>query len=509
MSGLLLGIDIGTYSAKGVLATRAGEVLAQHVIEHELSVPRPGWAEHDPEVVWWQGMASICHELLSGPYGGADVEGVAVSAIGPCLLPLDERGRPLRNGILYGVDTRAGAQIAELEKAIGPEQLLEHSGMALTSQAVGPKILWLKQNEPDIWERTATLTTASSYLVYRLTGEHVIDRHTASHYMPLVDIETLEWSHLYEDLVAPLDMLPRLGWSAEVAGEVTPEAESLTGLKAGTPVAVGAVDALAEALSVGVESSGELMIMYGSTTFFILVLDEPIRDERVWLTAGAFPGQYVLAAGMATTGSLTRWFRDQLARDLEAEGAYERLFGAAERVPAGSEGLLTLPYFSGERTPINDPYARGVIAGLDLTHTRDHLFRSALEGVAFGIRHNLETFQSLGARIDRVAAVGGGTRSGIWPRIVSDVTGVPQDIPRQTIGASYGDAMLAGIAAGVLDVHQIDEWVGEPQVIEPEPSRRATYDPLFADFLALYESSAPIVHRLASRASAREEGVGT
>ncbi len=506
MPELLLGIDIGTYSAKGVLVTPQGEVLKQHVVEHELLVPRPGWAEHDPELVWWQGLTAICSELLSGKWTGADIAGVAVSAIGPCLLPLDSRARPLRNGILYGVDTRASEQIAELESEIGTDRLLEHSGMALTSQAIGPKIRWLRQNEPDVWRQTAHLTTASGFLVHRLTGEHVMDRHTASHYMPLIDISTLEWSEQFEHLVAPLQLLPRLGWSDEIAGTVTREAAALTGLRAGTPVAVGAVDALSEALSVGVRKPGELMIMYGSTTFFILVLDGPVRDERVWLTAGAFPGQYALAAGMATTGSLTRWFRDQLASDLPATEAYSRLFAGAAAVPAGSDGLLTLPYFSGERTPINDPDARGVIAGLNLTHTRDHLFRSVLEGVGFGIRHNLDTFRSLGARIDSITAVGGGTRGGTWPQIVSDISGVSQRLPRQTIGASYGDAMLAGLACGLLDHSAIDDWVGTPTLVEPDPDNQATFDAIYPDFLKLYQSTAPTVHRLAKRSASRKGG---
>lgn len=504
MAELLLGVDIGTYSAKGVLVTPSGEVLAQHVIEHSLEVPRPGWAEHDPEAVWWGGLTGICRELLGGRYSAADVAGVAVSAIGPCLLPLDARGRPLRNGILYGVDTRASAQIDELERAIGRETLLEHSGMALTSQAIGPKIVWLRQREPEVWARTTHLTTASSFLVHRLTGEHVIDRHTASHYMPLIDIDTLEWSGRFEHLVAPLGMLPRLGWSDEVAGTVNRGAAEATGLRVGTPVAVGAVDALSEALSVGVRGPGQLMIMYGSTTFFVLVLSRPVRDERVWLTAGAFPGQYVLAAGMATTGSLTRWFRDQLARDLATPDAYAELFAAAARIEPGSDGLLTLPYFSGERTPINDPDARGVIAGIDLTHTREHLFRSALEGVAFGIRHNLETFASLGAPVEEAVAVGGGTRGTLWPQIVSDATGVEQVLPRQTIGASYGDAMLAGLASGLLTRDEAAAWVEPAAVITPQAAAHSVYDDIYPDFLELYRSTAPTVHRLAKGRSSAE-----
>lgn len=489
---------MGTYSAKGVLATLQGEVVREHVIEHELLVPRPGWAEHDPEKVWWGGVTGICRELLSGGYSGADVAAVAVSAIGPCLLPLNAQGRALRNGILYGVDTRASQQTSALNEQIDQADLLELAGSSFTSQAIGPKILWLKENEPAVWRETKHLTTASSYLVYRLTGQHVIDRHTASHFMPLIDINTLQWSARYEDLVAPLSMLPRLDWSTEQAGEVSTAAAQATGLKVGTPVAVGAVDALSEALSVGVQNPGDLMVMYGSSTFFILVLAEPIKDPRVWLTAGAFPGQYVLAAGMATTGSLTRWFRDQLAPDLPQSDAYAHLFERAARVPPGSGGLITLPYFSGERTPINDPNARGVIAGLNLTHTREHLFRSVLEGTAFGIRHNLETFASLGAAIDQVTAVGGGVTSDIWPQIVTDATGQAQLIPPRTIGASLGDAFLAGVAGGVLTRADLESWVGPKRVLTPNPSVRAIYDSSYQDFLNLYQSSAPTVHRLAA-----------
>lgn len=505
MAELLLGIDVGTYSTKGVLTTLQGGVVKEHVIEHAMSVPQPGWAEHDPEAVWWQGVTATCRALLSDGYTGRNVAGVAVSAIGPCLLPLNAAGRPLRPGILYGVDTRASEQVKALNNAIGEAALLAHSGMIFTSQAIGPKISWLKKNEPHVWRETAHLTTASSFLVYRLTGEHVIDRHTASHFMPLIDINTLEWSPKYEHLIAPLTMLPRLGWSSDQAGEVTAAAANATGLIEGTPVAVGAVDALSEALSVGVERASDLMIMYGSTTFFILVLDEPVRDPRVWLTAGAFPGQYVLAAGMATTGSLTRWFRDQLAADLPPEVSYARLFEAAARIAPGSEGLVTLPYFSGERTPLNDPNARGVIAGLNLTHTRDHLFRSVLEGTAYGIRNNIETFEEFGASVGTITGVGGGTKSDVWPQIVSDVTGKTQLLPARTIGASLGDAFLAGLASDKLQRDDLKDWVGAKRPLRPDPSLRAIYDDYYLDFHSLYRSSAPTVHRLATRGNRREE----
>lgn len=502
MSGLFLGIDVGTYSSKGVLVAPDGNVLKTQVVEHDLSIPHPGWAEQDADNVWWADVKDICHALLDGyPYKGADVAAVGLSAIGPCLLALDASGRPLRPGILYGVDTRASQQIDTINNCLGEEAIFDFSGMALTSQAIGPKILWLKQQEPEIWNRTTDLMTASSYLIFRLTGEKVIDRHTASHYMPLVNINTLEWSTDLAPDLAPLEMLPRMACSDEVAGVVSQIGASETGLQAGTPVAVGAVDALSEALSVGVVEPGDLMIMYGSTTFFILVLDKPVPDPRIWTVAGIYSGQYNLAAGMSTTGALTRWFRDEFARELPIDQAYAQLFAEAERVEPGSGGLLMLPYFSGERTPINDPHARGVVAGLTLAHKREHIFRAILEGVAFGIRHNVETFREIGAPVKRVVAVGGGAKSPFWLQIVSDVAGISQIMPEITVGASYGDAFLAGLAAGILKREQLGDWVKIRALIEPDPKRSQLYQPLYQEYLALYQNTRDIVHRLGKYAA--------
>lgn len=236
--------------------------------------------------------------------------------------------------------------------------------------------------------------------------------------------------------------------------------------------------------------------MYGSTTFFILVLDKPVPDPRTWTTASAFAGQYALAAGMSTTGSLTRWLRDELAKDLPEESAYQTLFEGAHKVPPGSEGLLLLPYFSGERTPINDPKAKGVIAGLTLSHTRDHLFRAALEGVGFGIRHNIDTFRETGAPIKRIIAVGGGTKNDTWTQLASDIAGVPQLVPKETIGASYGDAFLAGLASATVERGALDGWVDTLRTIVPNALSHPTYDSLFADFKALYKITRDIIHRL-------------
>lgn len=491
MPELLLGIDIGTYSSKGVLVSPDGTVLKSHVVEHVMDIPHPGWAEQDADAIWWHDCVALCRVLLDGsPYSGADVAGVAVSAIGPCMLPLDKAGKPLRKGLLYGVDARASAEIEELNELYGEESLFAETRMALTSQAVGPKIRWMRRNEPHLWAQVDKITTASSYLIYKLTGEHVIDLHTASHYIPSIDMQTLQWSDKYAQTLVDPAKLPRLMWSDQVAGAVSASGASETGLRAGTPVAVGAVDALSEGISVGVVQPGDLMIMYGSTTFFIIVLEKPTADKRVWTTAGAYAGQYNLAAGMATTGALTRWFRDTLASNAD----YATLFREAEAIGAGAGGLLVLPYFSGERTPINDPQARGMLMGLTLAHTRAHVFRAILESVAYGIRHNIETFRNIGAPIQRVVAVGGGTQSREWLQIVSDVANVPQILPALTIGASYGDAFLAGVAAGVFGREHLKQWVKVETVIEPRPN--PTYNALYADYLSLYEQTKGIAHRL-------------
>lgn len=497
MPELLLGIDVGTYSSKGVLVQPDGTILKSHVVEHTMDIPQPGWAEQDAEHVWWADVVAICRTLLDGsPYTGDDVAGVALSAIGPCMLPLDAQGKPLRKGILYGVDTRATAEIEQLNQQLGAEAIFQFSGMTLSSQAIGPKILWMKNNEPELWAQVERITTASSYLIYRLTGEHVMDRHTASHYMPLVNIQEVAWEDRLNSGLFDIDRLPRMAWSDEQAGEVSPAGAQETGLRVGTPVAAGAVDALSEGISAGVVQPGDLMLMYGSTAFFILVMDQVVSDRRMWTVGGAYAGQYNLAAGMATTGTLTRWFRDQLARDLDEESAYAELFTAAERITPGADGLLMLPYFSGERTPINDPQARGVIAGLTLSHTRAHLFRAALESVAYGIRHNIATFNAIGAPVNRVVAVGGGTQSNTWLQIVSDVAGIEQVVPEVTIGASYGDAFLAGLAAGVLRRDDLQRWVRTKTVIQPNAAHHAHYETLYPLYLELYAQTKDIVHRL-------------
>ncbi|MBB4682960.1 FGGY-family carbohydrate kinase [Amycolatopsis jiangsuensis] len=482
--GPLLGIDIGTSSAKGVLVGVDGTVLARASRPHTTSRPRPGWFEHDAETVWWAGFTALVRELLAA--ADTPPAGLAVSGIGPVLLPADEAGRPLRPAILYGVDTRAGAEIAELTAELGADSIVERCGSALSSQAVGPKWRWLYRREPEVAARARQFLMASSYLVQRLTGEYVLDHHSASQCDPMYDLRAGDWAADWSALVAPGVSLPRLAWPTEVAGTVTAEAAARTGLPAGLPVTCGTIDAWAEAASAGVREPGDTMVMYGTTMFLIRETAAPRPVSGLWATRGVFPGSHSLAAGMATSGAITDWLRELF------DGDFARLVAAAGAVPAGSRGLLMLPYFAGERTPVPDPDARGVLAGLTTGHGRAELYRAALEGTAYGVRHNLE---AMGGPARRLVAVGGGTQGRVWTGIVSDVTRTDQYLPSETVGAAFGDAFLAAVAVGLEP--DIEAWNPVAEVIRPDPARADTYDEFYAHYRALYPATVDTAHFLA------------
>jgi xylulokinase len=488
MDGLYLGIDIGTSSSKGVLVDPAGSIIHRAQVAHAISLPRPGWAEHDAEAVWWADFVALARKLTARAAG--PVAAVGVSGIGPCFLPVDEGGRPLRPAILYGVDTRSTREIAELTERFGADTILARGGSALSSQAVGPKMAWVRRKEPNIWAQTRRFFMASSFLVQRLTGTYVLDHHSASQCDPLYDLAGEAWIRDWADEVAPGLELPPLAWSDEVAGTVTPAAAAATGILAGTAVAVGTIDAWAEALSVGVQAPGDTMLMYGTTMFVVSVTERVVPHPAMWATTGVSAGTRTFAAGMATSGALTGWFRT-----LVGEPSFEELVAAATRAPAGSDGLVVLPYFAGERTPIYDPDARGLILGLTLRHGRAELYRALLEGTAYGVRHIAETMELAGTSPKRIVAVGGGTKGDLWTRIVSDVTGLPQVIPAETIGAAYGDAMLAAMAVGQREAA---DWNSAAALVEPDPSAAGLYDELYGVYRSLYPATMEQAHSLAA-----------
>ncbi len=483
-----LGIDIGTFESKGCLVDQTGSIIVSAARPHTMMVPQAGWAEHSVEEDWWGDFTFISKKLIAeSKVNPADIKAVATSGIGPCMLPVDKFGKPLMNAVLYGVDTRAAAEIAELNLHIGEKRILDFCGNALTSQSVGPKILWLKKNRPDIYANTHKILNCNSYLNFKLTGHYVIDHYSASSSAPLYDPSQLCWSDALTKDIIDLNKLPDCGWSTDIAGTVTAEASAATGLAEGTPVTFGTIDAAAEAISVGVLAPGDMMIMYGSTVFIIAITQKRVRDVRLWYAPWLFPGQHASMAGLATSGTLTHWFREHLAKELDPAEAIIKLSAEAQSSPPGAHGLVTLPYFSGERTPIHDTSAKGIIFGLNLTHNRGDLFRSFLEGIAFGTCHALETFGAVGETPRNIFAVGGGTKNKVWLQATSDISAKAQTLREKSIGASYGNAFLAAIALGDAEPGDINGWNPIIEQIIPSQESASIYAKHYQIFTDLYE----------------------
>ncbi|PFG41055.1 xylulokinase [Georgenia soli] len=485
-----LGIDVGTSSTKGVLVDESGTVLAQAVREHSVSRPDAGRVEIDGRL-WWDEFVSIAAELTDR--ASEPPSAIGISGMGPCVLLTDADDQPVAPAALYGVDTRATAEIEQLNDELGADAIFETCDSYLSTQSAGPKLRWFANHMPEAYAAARRFHMPASYIVARLTGEYVLDRQSASQSTPLYDATTQEWHTAWTDVVAPGITLPRLAWAGDVAGSVTrAAAEAVPGLHPDTPVVVGTIDAWAEGLSVSAVSAGDLMLMYGTTLFLIGTTEHRVRHPSMWGTTGLSAGEWNLAGGMATSGAITGWLRD-----LFGSPSYTDLVAEAGESGPGSRGLVMLPYFEGERTPIQDPHARGTVTGLTISHTRGDLYRAALEATAFGVRHNIETFREAGVDVSRVVAVGGGTQSSLWPQIVSDVIGLPQEIRQVTVGASYGDAFLAARAAG-LDV-DIATW--NPVTATVEPNTHQVYEDHYGHYRDLYAQTHHIQHALARESS--------
>lgn len=489
----VLGLDIGTSSTKALLARFDGTVLAEVSRRHEVDRPEQGLVEMDSGV-WWEEFTALTRSLLDR-VPDVEVQAVGVSGIGPCALLTDVDGAPLGPAILYGIDTRTATLLDDVTAELGGEGAIRaRCGSALSTQAAGVKLAWLARHEPDVWARAARFTMPSSRVVERLTGEYVLDHHSASQTTPLYDVHANRWIPEWCDRLAPGLAMPRLLWSGDQAGVLTPEAAAATGLPAGIPVTAGTIDAWAEGVSVGESVPGRMFLQYGTTMFMIVPTAEPTAVPGMWTTVGTHPGQPSVSGGMATSGAITDWLRRLV------DGEWSTMLEEARCSGIGANGLLMLPYFAGERTPIADPDARGVLAGLTVRHTRGDIYRATLEATAYAVRHHLEALRDAGVEVRELVGAGGGLLGRLWPTIVSDVTGLRQTVPSVTIGACFGSAYLAAeLVAGPGDTVDIGAWNPPATVIEPDPAATAAYEAGYRDYRELYEATKAVVHRLAAR----------
>jgi xylulokinase len=508
MPQYLMGIDIGSYESKGVLTDLHGKVLARHAIKHELQFLKPGFVEQDVEKVWWGEFVELTKVLVEGAKIDAkDVMSVGLSGI-YSMVPVDKNADPLRSGgIMYGVDTRSVKEIDEVLSWHGEEKIFKRTGNGLSAQSMGPKILWVKKNEPAVYSKAHSFIPCANFIAARLTGNFNIDHLTAGFFGPCYDPAKLDWDdELCKGIVEP-GRLPRPRWATESAGRVTAAAAARTGLAEGTVVSVGTCDVAGESMSIGVTQPGDMMLMYGSTAWITLLMNKPLMHEQLWATPYIFPNTYCLHGGMATSGSLTRWFRDMIAPDAVAEekkggpDSYSVISEAAAKIAPGADGLVVLPYFSGERSPINDADARGMIFGLDIGHTRAHLYRAAYEGVGYSINHTLQVMARAGAKAELMTAVGGGTKNSAWLQTVSDITKVPQRVPSMTMGASYGNCFIAGFAAGIFtDPRDISKWVATDRTVKPNLAHAGVYEKRMNTYLELYTRTKDLMHATSQEA---------
>lgn len=499
-----MGIDIGTSGTKGVIIGPDCRIIAEHHVAHEIENPKPNYYEHDAENVWWKEFCEVSGELIrmAGIDSGAIVC-VGASTLGADCLPVDESCRPLRKAILYGIDSRSQQQIEDLTGYYGEKRVKELFGRPICSGDVAAKILWLKQNEPEIYKRTYKFLTGSSFITARLTGNYVVDQFLAqASFRPLYHMDGRVNEEECRMFCRP-DQIARAQPVHAAAGTVTARAAEETGLKEGTPVITGTGDSAAEAVSTGVLNPGDMMLQFGSTLFLYYCSDHLIMDDRVRGNNYLIPGTFSVAGGTNTAGTLTGWYRDVLFQDAVTEekrtgrNAYETMLDGIEEIPPGSDGLITLPYFAGERTPINDPNARGVLFGLKLTHDRRHMYRSALESIGYSVEQHLNALKENGLPIKKVMAVGGGAKNIPWMQMISDICGVTIHIAEVTTGAAYGDALMAALGAGRFrDFNELGEVIRIGRVLVPDSERHEIYKPYFRIYNALYQNTKELMHLL-------------
>jgi xylulokinase len=434
-----------------------------------------GWAEEDPEA-WWTNVCELTHELASG----ADIAAIGITGMVPCTILLDGHDRPLRWSVQQN-DARSGAEVAELDRRLSGTRILERTGSAITQQATGPRFLWFAEHEPDLWDKTRTVLGSYDYIAMRLTGEHAVEANWALE-TGLFDFRAGHWA---EDIVAAsgasMDLLPPVRRGEEIVGYVTPQAAAETGLPVGVPVVAGAADHIGSAFAAGIIEDGDVLVKLGGAGDIMLAVDEPLADERLYLDFHLPPDRFMMSGCMATSGSLIRWFQRVMAGGADLG----ELDAEADRVGPGAGGVIALPYFLGEKTPINDPDATGAFVGLQLTHDRGNLFRAVLEGIAYGFRHHLEVFAEHGHVPRRVRVTDGGSKSKVWTQITADIIGLPLEKIAMRSGSAVAAAFVAGIGTGVFaSWTDISRFVEVTEVIESHPE--AIYDRHYAAYRALY-----------------------
>jgi xylulokinase len=488
---VLVGVDVGTSGTRALAVTTEGELVAEATRPHELLTPRPGWTEQQP-AEWWQACKGVLAEVAAA---GGEIVGLGVTGQMHGSVFLDASGEVIRPALLWN-DQRTAAECDEITARVGEGRLLELAGNPALTGFQAPKILWLARNEPDAFARVASVLLPKDYVRFELTGERATDASDASGTL-LLDVRARDWSdEILEALEIPRAWLPRVYEGPEVTGTVRDDIAGELGLPRGLPVAAGGGDNAAAAVGVGVVQEGSVSTSIGTSGVLFAHRDAftPDASGRVHAFCHAVPDAFHLMAVTLSAGGSLSWWRERLG----GGASFGELVEEAEAVEPGAEGLLFLPYLTGERTPHLDPHARGAFVGLTVRHGRAHMTRAVMEGVAFSMRDGLEIMRGLGTPDDDLRAVGGGARSPLWLRLQADVYGRPIRRTEVDEGPAYGAALLGGVAAGVFsDVDEASSRVRlRAEVTEPDGDRARRYDELHAVYTSVYGALREQMHEL-------------
>jgi xylulokinase len=492
----LIGVDVGTSGTRALAVTTEGALVAEATRPHDLLTPRPGWTEQHP-AQWWEACKGALAEVAAA--AGDDVVGLGLAGQMHGSVFLDAAGEVVRPALLWN-DQRTAAQCDEITARVGAERLLELAGNPALTGFQAPKVLWLAQEEPEAYARVASVLLPKDYVRFMLTGERATDASDASGTL-LLDVRARDWSgEILDALDLPRSWLPEVFEGPEVSALLRDEVADELGLPRGLPVAAGGGDNAAAAVGVGVVREGSVSTSIGTSGVLFAHRDAftPDPSGRVHAFCHAVPDAFHLMAVTLSAGGSLSWWRSQF------EAGFDELVGEAAGVAPGAEGLVFLPYLTGERSPHLDPHARGAFVGLSVRHTRAHMTRAVMEGVAFSMRDGLEVMRGLGTPDDDMRAVGGGARSALWLALQADVYGRAVRRTEVDEGPAYGAALLAGVAAGAFaDVEEASAQVRlRAEVTEPDAGRARVYDELYAVFRSLYPALREQMHELGRLASA-------
>ncbi|MGN6669360.1 MAG: FGGY-family carbohydrate kinase [Trinickia sp.] len=512
----VIGVDIGTQSTKALLVDRNGTIVSKHTCSYQPDTPKPLWAEQWPSVWFDAVLECVAQCVMAATAQGIEASSVRAICIGSLYggsgIPVDNDIRPLHPCLIW-MDRRATEQVDWVREHVDLDRLLEITGNGVDSYYGFTKMLWLRENRPDVWANTRLFLPPNAYVIYLLTGEIAVDHSSAGNIGGVYDVARRDWSDTTLDMLGiPATMMPeRLVESTDVVGGLLSQWTERLGLPAGTPVVAGGVDAAVATFAAGATRAGQHVAMIGTSMCWGYINQHVDARHGLVSMPHVFNGRrdlYVFG-GAITAGASVTWYREQFchaeieaARALPNGDPHKLLEDAALSIPAGSEGVMFLPYLMGERSPVWDAKASGAFIGLNLVHTRAHLYRAVLEGVSFALQHNIEAGRRGADSLDgKLIVVGGAAHSPLWLQIIADVTGYPVWAIEQEVEAAMGAALLAAIGAKLVSHDEARRgWVKLVERARPDPVRQALYAQRFDIYKALYPALKPLMHRLQTSA---------